>query len=178
MQRVAIIGNAGGGKSVLARQIGDSLDIPVFHFDNLQWRPGWTRTSEKEIQDTHANWLAEPKWVIDGWGSWDILEQRFACSDTIIFIDFRLVDHFWWAAKRQYKAVFKLNHGWPPDGCPALPVTIRLFRLMWKIHKEIRPQLVKLIYQYSDGKQIVHLSSPSELKVFPGNFIGKDSSRV
>jgi hypothetical protein len=74
--------------------------------------------------------------------------------------------HYWWAAKRQIKAALNLNRGWPPDGCTALPVTGRMFKLMWKIHRETRPQLVELIYQYAEEKRIVHLQSPREMRNF------------
>jgi hypothetical protein len=166
MQRIAIIGNAGGGKSALARKLGNALNISVYQFDDLQWQPGWTRTPEKEIHNAHSKWLAEPKWIIDGWGSWDILDKRFLAADTIIFVDFHIAVHYWWAAKRQLKAVLNLNSGWPPEGCHALPVTGRLIKLIWKIHKEIRPQLVELIYQHASEAQIVHLKSPREMKEY------------
>jgi hypothetical protein len=166
MQRITIIGNAGGGKSVLARRLGNALDLPVFQFDDLQWWPGWTHTPAAEIQTTHSEWITQPRWVIDGWGSPDILEQRFDVADTLILVDFHIAVHYWWAAKRQIKAALKLNQGWPPEGCPALPVTGRLFKLMWKIHTEMRPQLVELIQQYAEEKQIVHLRSPREMRCF------------
>jgi adenylate kinase family enzyme len=166
MQRIAIIGNAGGGKSVLARRLGDRLFIPVFQFDDLQWRPGWTRTLTEEIQTTHSGWISQPSWIIDGWGSSQILKQRFNAADTLILVDFPIVVHFWWATKRQIKAALSLNQSWPPKGCAALPVTGRLFNLMWKIHTEMRPQLVELIHQYADEKLVVHLKSPREMRYF------------
>ena len=166
MQRIAIIGNAGGGKSVLARKLGDALDLPVYQFDELQWRPEWTPTPEREIRDTHAAWLAEPGWIIDGWGDWDILAKRFEIADTILFVDFPIILHYWWATKRQFKAAFNLNQGWPPEGCPALPVTGRLFKLIWKVHTEMRPQLLKLMDQYAQNTRIVHLKFPHEVRAF------------
>jgi adenylate kinase family enzyme len=166
MQRIAIIGNAGGGKSVLARRLSGVLDLPVYQFDDLQWRPGWTRTPEDEIQAMHLKWLDQPKWIIDGWGSPEILAYRFETADTIILIDFPLVIHYWWAVKRQFKAALHLNRGWPPKGCDALPVTWRLFTLMWKIHNEALPQLLELIDQYSQDTCVVHLKSPREIKQF------------
>lgn len=164
MQRIAIIGNAGGGKSALARKLGDVLELPVYQFDDLQWLPRWTPAPEDEILATHSKWLSEPKWIIDGWGNTGILEARFERADTIILIDFPIALHYWWAAKRQIKAAFNLNHGWPPEGCSALPVTGRLFKLMWKIHKDMRPQLIELIDHYSNNTQILRLRSPRELK--------------
>ena len=166
MQRIAIIGNAGGGKSVLARRLGNALDLPVFQFDDLQWRPGWTRTPAAEIQAIHSEWIAQSCWIIDGWGNPGFLTQRFESADTIILVDFHIATHYWWATKRQIKAALKLNQGWPPEGCAALPVTGRLFKLMWKIHTEMRPQLVELIQQYAEEKQIVHLRSPREMSRF------------
>lgn len=166
MQRIVIIGNAGGGKSVLARKLGSVLDLPVYQFDDLQWRSGWTRTPEREIQTVHSKWLALPQWIIDGWGSNDILQARFERADTIIFVDLPITVHYWWAAKRQIKAFFNLNQGWPPEGCAALPATGRLFNLMWKIHTEIRPQLAELIHRFAQDTQIVHLQSPREIAAF------------
>ena len=43
MTRVAIIGNAGGGKSLLARYLGETLRLPVHTIDDVQWDPGWKR---------------------------------------------------------------------------------------------------------------------------------------
>jgi hypothetical protein len=169
MQRVAIIGNAGGGKSVLARKLGELLNCPVYPFDDLQWQPGWILTPAEEIQATHSEWISQPEWIIDGWGSWDILKARFEAADTIIFVDFPLAVHYWWAAKRQIKAGLKINSGWPPAGCKGLPVTGRLFRLMWKIHSETRPQLIVLIDQYAEGTRLIHLQSPRGMRSFVGN---------
>ena len=42
--RIAIIGNAGGGKTTLARKIGATLNIPIAHVDAIQYQPGWGRT--------------------------------------------------------------------------------------------------------------------------------------
>lgn len=166
MQRIAIIGNAGGGKSVLARKLGEGFDLPVYPFDDLQWQPGWEPTPAKRIQTAHSAWLVQPKWIIDGWGSWQILEVRFKAADTIIFVDFPIAIHYWWATKRQVKAALNRNSSWPPAGCAALPVTGRLFKLMWRIHTEMRPQLIELIDRYTNETLIVYLKSPREMRSF------------
>ena len=46
--RIAIIGNAGGGKSTLARKLGKALDLPVTHVDSIQYRSDWQRTEAAE----------------------------------------------------------------------------------------------------------------------------------
>ena len=94
MERIAIIGNAGGGKSVLAHKLGVLLDLTVYQFDDLQWRPGWKQAPEDDIRDVHTGWLTQPGWIIDGWGSWEILGQRFEAADTILFVDFPIYLHY------------------------------------------------------------------------------------
>lgn len=165
MRKIAIIGNAGGGKSVLARKLGIILDIPVYEFDHLQWRPGWVHAPAGEISAVHKTWLNQPGWVIDGWGSWEVIEERFQAADTLIFVDFPLLVHYWWATKRQVKAALHLNAGWPPDGCRAVPVTGRLFKLMWRIHRDKRPQLVELLRRFYGDKHVIHLRSPKDMNL-------------
>jgi hypothetical protein len=104
--------------------------------------------------------------VIEGWGSWGIIEDRFDIADTLIFIDYPLWVHYWWVTKRQVKAIFMRDLGWPPKGCPAIPVTGRLVKLIWTIHKDKRPKLIKIIKQYSDKKRVFQLHSPRETERF------------
>lgn len=57
MRRIAVIGNAGGGKSTLSRLLGDALALPVHHVDSIQYRPGWERTPSQQC-DQRLNALA------------------------------------------------------------------------------------------------------------------------
>ena len=45
MKRIMIIGCGGAGKSTLARQLGEKLNLPVVHLDKLFWLPGWEHIS-------------------------------------------------------------------------------------------------------------------------------------
>jgi hypothetical protein len=169
MRRIAIIGNAGGGKSTLARQLGAALAIPVHEIDLLQWKPGWIPASVEEIEHVHDRWLTSPAWIIEGWGSWDAIAARFSVADTIIVADFPLTLHYWWAIKRQVICVFRSDPAWPPPGCRALPVTWRLIEMIWQIHWTMRPQLLALAAHYCAHAHVVHIRSPHELHGFIRN---------
>lgn len=166
MGRVAVIGNAGGGKSTLCRRLSLAKGIPLFSIDKIQWKAGWVRASSHEIRQKHDEILSSNRrWIIDGWGGWDDMKIRFAAADTIIFVDFPLWMHYWWASKRQISSLFIENSDFP-EGCLLWPKTWELFKLMWTIHRDIRPQLSQLIASFSEGRQIIRLRSPKEMRRF------------
>ena len=68
MDRIAVIGNAGGGKSTLARALAMRRGLPYVEIDALLWRDGWQPAPEEEYEAAHARLIAEPRWVIDGLG--------------------------------------------------------------------------------------------------------------
>ncbi len=165
MTRVAVIGNAGGGKSTLCRQLGRARKLPIYAIDRMQWRPGWVAAPADEVARLHDQALAAPAWIIDGWGDWELIRARFAAADTIIFVDHALSVHYWWAIKRQVKCVFGPRPDGPP-GCPMLPMTWPLMKMIWDIHRHARPQLLQLIDSFRPDKQIFHIQSPRALRQF------------
>ena len=87
MQRVLIIGPCGAGKSTLAGELGQRLKLPVFHMDQLNWRPGWVESSKDEIRERLATIVAKDRWLIDGtYGG--TLGERLVRADTIIYLDY------------------------------------------------------------------------------------------
>lgn len=165
MQRIAIIGNAGGGKSVFARRLSMALALPLHVVDDVQWRPGWVQAPPQEIARVHAEWLGGRRWVIDGWGAWNLIEERFAAADAIVLVDFPIALHYWWAAKRQARAALGLHGDWPPPGCRAWPVTLRLARVMWRVHHELRPRLLELLGRPEFRRRLRHVRAPRALEV-------------
>jgi GAF domain-containing protein len=86
-------------------------------------------------------------------------------ADTIIFIDHPLWIHYWWAIKRQWMCLFRDRPDFV-EGCPMLPKTWALVRMIWHIHKQLRPILLTLIAHHRNDKQIFHIRSPKALAHF------------
>lgn len=163
MTRVAIIGNAGGGKSTVSRELSTMLGLPLYPVDQLQWRPGWQAIPKEEFAEAHAKLIAEPRWIIDGWGDFDAIEERFRQSDTIILVDYPLWRHYWWASKRQFMCLFRPRVDGPP-GCPMLPVTWPLLKMIWSIHKHALPRLRSLVSGYSNQRRVFHIRTLADLR--------------
>ncbi|MEX0807877.1 MAG: hypothetical protein WD044_04030 [Dongiaceae bacterium] len=165
MTRVAIIGNAGGGKSTLARKLGAARGLPYHAIDRIQWRPGWVPAPPEEFDAQHDAILAGERWIIDGVGDTDAIARRLARADTVVFVDLPLRTHLWWATRRQFRSIF---FGRPdgPEGCPMWRVTWRLYRMIWWIHRELRPQFLALVDDVSPGVRIFHLRSPRDIAAF------------
>ncbi len=66
MERVAIIGPGGAGKSTLARILGEVTGLPVVHLDREHWRPGWVETPRDEWERRASELAAGERWIIDG----------------------------------------------------------------------------------------------------------------
>ena len=166
MTRVAIIGNAGGGKSVLARYVSKTLGLPLHVVDDGQWQPGWNPAPQSEVARVHRDWLRDERWVIDGWGSLPLLEQRFRAADTIVFVDLPLWLHYWWATKRHIKLIAGLREGWPPPGCEVRGTFRRIARLMWRVHHEMRPAVVAMLQKPGIADRVVHVRSRRDIARF------------
>jgi adenylate kinase family enzyme len=68
MTRVAIVGNAGGGKSTLGRRLAALHNLPFYSVDQIQWWPGWVAAPEREVSESLNQIAATERWIIDGWG--------------------------------------------------------------------------------------------------------------
>jgi adenylate kinase family enzyme len=98
--RIAVIGNSGGGKSVLARRLASELQLPCVEVDALLWLPGWKLAPPTYFDQEHARAIAADRWVIEGLGARTSLPARLQRATHIVLIDMPLWVHFWLAAER------------------------------------------------------------------------------
>ena len=167
MQRVALIGNGGGGKTTLARRVSRAFDLPLIHVDSIQFQPGWQYTPRQECDAALDEIAAGERWVIDGFGSDDVIERRLRLADTVVFVDFPFPVHLWWATKRQWKSR-TAPRAELPEGCPEFTVsyTWRLYKVMWQVNRDYCPWFRDMILELSDAVSVFHLRSPAEYRVF------------
>ena len=87
--KIAIIGYSGSGKSTLARKLSAHYEIPVLHFDRVQFRPNWEIRPQKSKEVMTKAFLDLHKdWVIDGNYSKLSFERRMEEADVIVLLLF------------------------------------------------------------------------------------------
>lgn len=164
MRRVAIIGNAGGGKTTLSKRVAVDLGVPYRCIDAIQWLPGWRFNPDFEAM--HEAFLADPGWVIDGFGTWPAIEARFAAADTILWIDLPLRTHLWWATKRLAKNLFGKDPD-VPAGCSLLRNAFGFYRMILQIDRLHRQRLALAVENARDRGKVVHvLRTPEQIARF------------
>ena len=163
--RIAIIGNAGGGKTTLARTLARTLGLPVTHVDSIEYQSEWNETPVAESDARLAEIAQGQYWIIEGFGSNSAIENRLELADTAIHVDFPFWRHLWWVTKRQSKA-YEGQRIELPENCPefSLIFTRELVKFMWKVHREKTPLFRKLMSmkQGQSGNALV-IRNPGEL---------------
>ena len=163
MNRIAIIGAPGAGKSILAQQLAARLGLPVIHLDTLYWRPGWVEPPRAEWQALMEDLVTGERWIIDGnYGG--TMEIRLAAADTIIFLDLPGYLCVWRAVKRY------LQHLGRPRvdraaGCSE-KIDWPFLWYIWRYPATRRARVLARLEQYAAGRRIIILRSQSEIRRF------------
>jgi adenylate kinase family enzyme len=165
MKKVAVFGNAGGGKSTLARKLAALTGLPLYPLDLIQFRPGGGEVPPDEYAKAHAELLGRDAWIIDGYGSVKSAWERFDVADTLVYVDLPLSTHFRWVTKRLVQGIFKMPEGWP-EGSPMISSTIDSYQVLWRCHKHLTPRYRKLVAEARPHKRVHHLRSRAEIGGF------------
>lgn len=139
-ERIAIISNAGGGKSTLARRLARVRDLPLTEVDRLLWRPGWEIAPEVEYDALHEPLIAGDRWLIEGMGHLHSVRPRLLRATWIVAVDMPIWMHFWLAAERQIEqALGTLEH--PIAGLGEPIPTRDMFETLWQTEQDWMPTI-------------------------------------
>lgn len=153
MQRIAILGASGAGKTVLSRTLGDLLDLPVTHLDQLRYVSDWNVIAEPDFVAAQHQLVAGTRWIADG-NSLASLPVRAAAADTIIVLDpHPLVCLAGIAARR-----LRYRGGQHADGVYDR-VTLEVLKYAASYRARHLPRVQACLREYAARATVVHLRS-------------------
>jgi adenylate kinase family enzyme len=161
MQRIAVVGSGGAGKSTFARELGLRTEIAVIHLDLHYWKPGWVETPAEEWRTLQINLLAGDSWIADG-NFGGTLDVRLARADTVIVLALPALQCLVGVLRR-----FLLHYGRDVQaaGCPER-INLAFLRWVWRWPRESRPRLDAALDHYRDRLRVVELSSRRQVDDF------------
>ncbi|MEQ9191228.1 MAG: adenylate kinase [Alphaproteobacteria bacterium] len=163
MRRVAILGNAGGGKSTLARLLTTRHDLPYHEVDKLVWLPSWRLRPEAEYAALHDAIIAGECWLMDGIGRREFIAPRLARASEIILVDMPFEVHRRLVLQRHAAwQAGTLDH--PPGDHADAPPLDAVLAMMKEIDQDWMPEIRRLVAaEEAAGKSVWRIAGPEEL---------------
>jgi len=164
VQRVAILGAGGAGKSQLARELATRTGLRIVHLDVLYWRPGWTPPPPDDFRAVLAEAVAEERWILDGNFLRYSGDPRFARADTVVFLDLprtTCLRRAVWRALRDRRRA----RGDLPEGCPE-SLELSFLRWVWNYPRNNRPNVVARLAALDAGVAVHRLRSQADVRRF------------
>lgn len=162
MDRIAIVGSSGAGKTTLSLELSRILNLPIIHLDAEYWQPGWVKPPNELWFERQKKLLEAERWIADGnYGS--TMDLRLEAADTIIFLDFPRLLCTW----RILKRVVEYRPGTRPDmaaGCHER-LNLDFIKYVWTFPERHRPRILERLRDYPE-KTLYHLETPTSLREF------------
>jgi adenylate kinase family enzyme len=161
VQRVAVVGPGGAGKTTFARQLADRTQLPVIHLDEHFWRPGWEPTPRDEWRAIQERLLAGDRWIVDGnYGG--TLETRLQRADTVIVFG---IARTRCVTRAFLRSVRNRGRAVQADGCPE-HVDREFLRWIWRFPRDSKPRLDAALYEHAQHTRVITFRNPREVRAF------------
>jgi adenylate kinase family enzyme len=154
VDRIAIMGCGGSGKSHLARSLGSMLGITPVHLDGRYYDADWKPLDQDAFADLQRDLVAAPRWIIDG-NYASTLPIRLHAADTVIFLDLPGWTCLWGIFQR------RLRHGGGQHQAVGVydRITWNFVRYIIGYRRTMAPRVHQLIAEHAGHAWVVILGS-------------------
>ena len=154
MERIAIVGCGGSGKSHLARVLGTRLGITPVHLDAAYYDRDWKPLEQEAFASLQRDLVAAPRWIIDG-NYASTLPIRLETADTVIFLDLPGWACLWGIAQRRLR-----HRGGQHQAIGVYDrITWGFIRYILGYRKQMAPRVRALIAEHAGHAQVTVLRS-------------------
>jgi adenylate kinase family enzyme len=161
VERVAIVGCGGSGKSYVARELGRLLDLPVIHMDAVYFDDQWNPLPMERFEAVQSGLVAASRWVIDGNYN-STVQVRLEAADTVVFMDLPTSVCLWGILSRQ------LRHGRGQNDQNGVynRITGDVLRYVLSYRRKMRPRVLAKIDRHASGAHVIALTSRRQTRRF------------
>jgi adenylate kinase family enzyme len=161
-RKIAIIGNAGSGKSTLGLKLHKLTGVPLYHLDQYFWKPGWIEPERAEFEKIHNELCDKPEWIIEGQAI-RFFEYRIKNADVVIFINRPTYLCLYRVLKRALMYYGKEFFS-SAKGCPERGPSIKFLKFIWNFNSERKPLIEELLQEYNDSKKIFIVKNDQQIE--------------
>ena len=154
MDRIAIVGCGGSGKSWLARSLGGLLGVTPVHLDGLYYDQNWKPLDQEQFAALQHGLVGAPRWIIDG-NYASSLPIRLQAADTVIFLDLPAWTCLCGIARRR----MRYGGGQHKDIGVYDRITRDVVRYILGYRRRMAPRVRKLIADHGGNAEVVVLRS-------------------
>lgn len=155
MTRILLLGNAGSGKTTLARRLGARTGAPVICLDAL-WQPAWTDADLPHFRALIATAHAAETWISDGNFAAATFDLRLPRADLVV----RLERPRWSCA---WRAIARVLRPGEAHRARDLPKVLRFIRNFDRIN---RPRIKSGLARYGAHVPIIRLRTDRAVEDF------------
>jgi len=175
VNKIAVIGCCGGGKSVLTKKLSKIWGVPAYHLDDHFWHEDWVETEHDQWHKVHRELIEKDSWIIDGTYS-SCLELRMKSADLIIFVDLPLWLCFCRVIKRQLKNFLGWEKSLPARIQNSNNSTRKTYLSGWSFYlyvlnfkRNFNPIIHELAGKLESHQEMIRLGSAKEVESFLNN---------
>lgn len=161
MDRIAVIGCGGSGKTHLANQLGTLLDLPVIHLDTHYYDTNWNPTPPEKFAALQRQLVGAQTWIIEG-NYAGTLPIRLERADTIVFLDLPALTCLTGITQRRWH----YRGGQHTQAGVYDRITWSFIRYVCRYRASMRPQVRHLVAEHARDARMVRVTSRRQTRQF------------
>lgn len=172
VDRVAIIGCGGSGKTHLANRLAALLNVPLTHLDGVYYDVDWNPLPQEQFAGIQRDLVAAPRWLIEG-NYAGTLPIRLAAADTAIFLDIAAVTCLAGIVRRR----LRYRGGQHAQDGVYDRLTWNFVRYIWGYRRTMRPRVRQILAEHGGNARLITLTSRRDADRFVAQLKAESTTR-
>jgi adenylate kinase family enzyme len=154
VDRIAIVGCGGSGKTHLATRLAALLNLPLTHLDGVYYDADWNPLPHEDFSAIQRELVSAPRWLIEG-NYASTLPIRLAAADTVIFLDLPGITCLIGIIRRR----LRYRGGQHAQDGVYDRLSWNFVRYVWAYRKTMRPHVCRLLAEHGRQARLITLTS-------------------